>query len=139
MIALALCVAGCSGPVTEPATSAGALLTVIFPSHGADTLIVLVSDSATIVQAERFVRTGSGPAMLSGRIVRGAGSDPRYLFHFIPESVRLVDAGMEICDGAPMRSASDVSQFFEWSTGRSDSDSAPWCPWGSRPIAVRRP
>jgi hypothetical protein len=52
--------------------------------------------------------------------------------------VRLVDVGMEICDGEPMRTSQAVDTFFELSTGDRQSTSAPWCPWESRPIAMRR-
>ena len=70
--------------------------------------------------------------------MHGAGYDSRYPFHFIPESVRLVDAAMEICDGEPMRTDAAVTQFFIYSTGSANSASAPWCPWESRPISVTR-
>lgn len=137
-------VAGCfdltSPPtvITDPVEKVGAVLTVTFPSHPADTLKVLVTDSATIEAANTFVRTGAGPHMLTGTIVRGPGLDTRYPFHYLAPTVRLADVGMEICDGAPMRTASDVNDFFGWATGSANSDHATWCPWSSKPIAVER-
>jgi hypothetical protein len=138
---MAALVAACSSAETSepvPVDANAAVITVVFPSHRADTLDVIVTDPATIAAAESFVRTHTGPKLVSGRIVRGAGMDSRYPFHFIPESVKLVDAAMEICDGEPMRSTQALDLFFEWSTGDRSSASAPWCPWESQPIAVQR-
>jgi hypothetical protein len=122
----------------EPIPGAGAVLTVIFPSHAADTLHVFVTDSATIAKADAFIRTGSGPRMLTGKIARGAGIDAKYPFHYLPETVTLADVGIEICDGAPMRTAKDVDDFFVGETGSAASEQATWCPWDSKPIAITR-
>jgi hypothetical protein len=128
-----------SGVITDPPTGVpSALLTVVFPSHPADTLRVIVTDSVTITRAEAFVQSGTGPHMLTGKIARGAGADQKYPFHYISESVRLADVGMEICDGAPMRTTQDVDNFFVWATGSVASTEATWCPWESKPIAVIR-
>jgi hypothetical protein len=128
-----------SSETTAPSLDAeAAILTVVFPSHPADTLDVLVTDSATIVAAEAFIRTGAGASLVSGRIVKGSGWDVDYPFHFVAESVRLVDLAIEICDGAPMRTPQAVDEFFGWATGNANAQSAPWCPWGSRPIAIQR-
>ena len=94
------------------------------------------SDAATIAAARQFVATGAGPRLVTGRIVKGSGYDPRYPFHFIPDSVKLADAATEVCDGAPMHTAAEVSEFFLLSTGDVNVASAQWCPWSSRPIAV---
>lgn len=137
---VALAVSACSSDsLSDPiGDSHAAVLTVVFEPRPADTLLVLVSDSATIAKAEAYVATHTGPRLVSGRIVKGSGWDTRYPFHFEPESVQLVDLGIEICDGAPMRSVQDVNSFFEWSTGSATSASATWCPWSSYPIAVQR-
>lgn len=111
-------------------------MTVVFPSRPADTLRVLVTDSATIDAAQSFIQHQSGPSLVSGRIVKGAGTDSRYPFHFVPETVRLVDVAIELCDGALMRTPAEVSQFFEGSTGNANAADAQWCPWGSRPVAL---
>src|SRR5262245_56455136 len=132
----AVAVVACS-PVTEP-TGRYAILIVGFASRPAVTLLLLVSDSATIARAESYVATHSGPRMISGQIMKGVGADARYPFHFEPASVQLVDAAIELCDGALMRTAQDVNNHFEASTGRASSASAPWCPWSSFPIAVQR-
>ena len=140
LAALAVAAAACSTEsVSTPHGDARpAILTVVFESRPADTLIVLVSDSVTIAKAKSYVATHSGPRMISGRIVKGAGVDARYPFHFEPASVRLVDVAIEICDGAPMRTAQEVNDYFEASTGSASSASATWCPWSSYPISVQR-
>jgi hypothetical protein len=122
-------------PIVDPSRTS-ALITVVFPARPQDTLNVLVSDSAAIARANAFVSTGSGPRMITGTIVRGAGADARYPFHYRPASVAFADAGMEICDGALMRTTKDVDDFFTWNTGSASSNEATWCPWGSKPIAV---
>ena len=133
----ALVIAGCSSSsLSEPIGGSAAVLTVVFDPT--DTIEVLVTDSATIAAAEAYVATKSGPRLVSGQIVKGAGFDTRYPFHFVAASVRLVDFAIEICDGAPMKTAQDVNQFFEWSTGNASSASAQWCPWGSSPLKVTR-
>ena len=101
-------------------------------------MVVYVSDTATISAAERYVANHDGPRLVIGTIVRGAGVDQRFPFQFKSESVRLVDAAIEICDGAPMRTAADVDTFIELSTGNRQSASATWCPWSSYPIKVQR-
>jgi hypothetical protein len=136
----ALAASACSSDsVSDPiGDSRAAILTVVFESRPADTLLVLVSDSATIAKAESYVATRTGPRLISGRIVKGSGWDTRYPFHFQPESVQLVDLGIEVCDGAPMRTMQEVNSYFEWSTGNANSTSAQWCPWSSYPIAVQK-
>lgn len=132
--------AACSS-TNEPAPNFGtpaALITVAFQGIPHDTLVVYVSDSATISAAERYVANHTGPRLVTGTIVRGAGSDQRYPFQFKPESVRIVDAAIEICDGAPMRTADEVDTFIELSTGSRQTASATWCPWSSYPIKVQR-
>lgn len=115
----------------------GAIVTFAFDQLP-DTLRVHVRDSATIAEAERRVATGTGSRMPVGPIVRGAGVDARYPFHYLPDSVRLLDLAMEICDGRPMRTPAQVTEFFLLSTGNANAPRATWCPWGAHPIAVER-
>ncbi len=132
--------AACSDSTAEPTNGAidGALVTFAFEGHPADTLEVWITDSASIAAAERYVQTKVGPRMLVGTIERGFGFDTVHPFHFRPQTVRLVDNAIEICDGAPMRSAADVDQFFEWSTRNRQSLSGTYCPWSSYPIKFAR-
>jgi hypothetical protein len=136
LLGLSSLVAAC-GDATSPIPEGGAVVTFAF-SATRDTLDVLVLDSTTIAQAERRVATGEGPRMPVGPIVRGAGLDRRYPFHYVPGEVRLADLAAEVCDGRPMRNPVDVDDFFELSTGNRAAHSAIWCPWGATPISVRR-
>jgi hypothetical protein len=125
----------CDDPVA-PIPEGGAIVTFSFSASN-DTLDVLVLDSATIEQARQRVETGAGPKMPVGPIVRGAGIDPRFPFHYVPTEIRFNDLAIEVCDGRPMRSAEEVDEFFELSTGDRNAAQATWCPWGATPIAVR--
>ncbi len=124
-----------SAPSTSPVTT-GVVVTLVFDGRPADTMRVFVQSPAAIQAARDFVRTSTGPRLMSGTIVRGAGADPRFPFHFLPESIALVDTAIELCDGAPMRTPQAVDEFFLGSTGRADAQAATWCPWSSRPIAI---
>jgi hypothetical protein len=97
-----------------------------------------VTDPVTIAQAEARIATGTGPTFPIGPIARGAGTDARYPFHFLPDSVRLAELAVEACDGAPMKTAAEVDDFFEGSTGNRNAPRAVWCPWGGFPMAVER-
>jgi hypothetical protein len=132
--------AGCSSSEpTEPQTS-WALVTFAFAGIPADTIRVIVTDPATIEAAGRYLSTGAGPKMLMGTIVRGAVDlNARYPFHFLPESVRLVDNAIELCDGAPMHTAAAVDDFIQGATGNRQSPSSTWCPWSSYPIKIELP
>jgi hypothetical protein len=134
--ALAL-LAACGSDATGPAYP-GAVVRFAFTGHPADTLRVLVRDRATVDAAVHYIVTGAGPHIPNGTIVRGAGADARYPFHFEPDSVRLADAAIELCDGAPMRTGGDVDEFFSLS-GPVERERARWCPWGAYPIGVELP
>jgi hypothetical protein len=99
---------------------------------------VLVTDPVTIAQAEARIANGTGPAFPIGPIVRGAGIDARYPFHFLPDSVRLAELAVEVCDGAPMKTPAEVDDFIEASTGNRSAPRAVWCPWSGFPMAVER-
>jgi hypothetical protein len=133
----ALALGACSS-AGEPINVNAAIITVAFDGHPADTLDIVVTDSLTIEAAEAYVRSHSGSRMISGRIKRGAGWDTRYPFHFAAETVRIVDVAIEVCDGAPMKTAAAVDSFFVWSTGNVNTELAQYCPWSSYPIKVER-
>ncbi len=115
--------------------AASAVVTIAWSSRP-DTMRVLVENAETVRAACEYVETGSGPTILAGRIVRGAGVDTRVPFHYLPTSVELVDLTMELCDSSLLRTPEAVDAFFLGSTGAVDAPSAPFCPWGARPIAV---
>jgi hypothetical protein len=119
-----------------PTTSA--VITFAFDGHPADTMRVLVSRQSTIAAAEAYLAKHRGPRLLAGTIVRGAGVDSRYPFQFLPESVEIIDAAIEVCDGAPMRTEASVNDFFQASLGNRNAPTATWCPWSSYPIQVQR-
>lgn len=136
---LALVASACdSDSLTDLAPERGAIVTFAFEGHPADTIRVPVEDTTAIRLAEDYVRTKAGPKMLIGRISKAAGFDARYPFRFDPATVDLAEMAMEVCDGAPMRTAAAVDDFFEWSTGSRTSATTTWCPWSSYPIKVER-
>ena len=108
-----------------------------FSGYPQDTMRIAITDTAAIRLAREFVNTGTGPKLPIGRIMRGAGLDPRYPFRFEPGSVQFADFAMEVCDGAPMRTDSAVVEFMKGATGELNPTSATWCPWGAYPIAVK--
>lgn len=101
-----------------------------------DTMRVLVTDPATVAAACAFIESGSGPRMPTGTIVRGSGSDPALPFHYLPGTVRLADAAVEICDGRLMRTEEALDDYIEGVTGDRNAAQAPYCPWGARPVKV---
>ncbi|HEY4305161.1 MAG TPA: hypothetical protein VGM82_11870 [Gemmatimonadaceae bacterium] len=129
--------ASCSSDdVTTPTTAA--IVTFAFDGHPTDTMRVLVSRADAIVAAESYVDTHRGPKLLAGTIVRGSGVDPRYPFQFVPESVQIISAAIELCDATPMRTDAAVNDFFAASLGNRNAPAATWCPWSSYPILVQR-
>ena len=107
-----------------------------FEGHPADTMVVTTNRPETIAAAKAYIATQRGPKLLAGTIVRGSGIDPRYPFQFVPETVQLIGAAVEACDGAPMRTEAAVNDFFQASQGNRNAPAATWCPWSSYPIAV---
>jgi len=101
-----------------------------------DTMLVMVTHEPTIEAARSFVATGVGPSIPSGPIVRGAGSDPRLPFHYVPELVRLVDVAIELCDGRLMKTEAQLNEYFLGSTGNANASGGHFCPWDARPVHV---
>lgn len=130
--------AGCSdgGTAPPPVSNFGALISFAFTGYPADTIRVITSNQAVIFAAQQRIAKGSGPQLIIGKIVRGAGVDARYPFHFLDDGLQLTDTAIELCDGAPMHTASEVDAFFLGSTGNSQAQSATWCPWASYPVKV---
>ncbi len=99
VLALAAVVFGCLAGTALPA---GGVIVFAFDGHPADTLRVLVLDPPTLAAAQAYLG-GQGQARIPvGPIVRGPGVDSRYPFHFVPDSVRLAEVTIELCDAAPM-------------------------------------
>jgi hypothetical protein len=108
-----------------------------FDGFPQDTMRIAITDTSAIRLAREYVSSKQGPKLPIGRIVRGTGLDHRYPYRYEPESVRFADVAMEVCDGAPMRTASAVVEFMRGATGEANPTSATWCPWAAYPIAVR--
>jgi hypothetical protein len=129
-LALSLGVAGSYG--CPPGGSRGKVVVFAFDKTS-DSLRVLVADSETVQLANQYIATKKGAHIPTGPIRIGAGADPRYPFHFVPDSVRLAEVTMELCDGALMRTEAEVRRFIQ---GAGGSNSARWCPWAAFPVAV---
>src|SRR5687767_11757199 len=62
-----------------------------------------------------------------GRIALGNGGvNAPWTWHFLPDTVRMVDTSIELCDGAP--------SYVE--THRAEYLLSGYCPWGARVVAV---
>jgi hypothetical protein len=129
-----LAAACCCGPPTQPPLDVG-IVTFVFDGRPGDTMRVIVDHAPTLAAARRAVSDPRAARIPIGPILRGAGTDPRWPFHFDPLEIRIADAAMELCDGAPMRTAGEVDAFLA-GTGNADAERTTWCPWGARPIAV---
>jgi len=135
--ALLLLAAACHDSVGATLPRDGAIVTFAFEASG-DTMRVHVRDSATIARAEQRAATRTGSRMPVGPIVRGPGVDSRFPFHYLADSVRIMDLATEVCDGRPMKTPAQVTEFFNLATGNPNAVSAIWCPWGAEPVAVER-
>lgn len=137
----AIVAAGCgSSPTPPPAVGCEgaepcAIVTFVWDSRP-DTMRVMVTHGPTIQAAHAYVQTGTGPGIPSGTIQRGAGSDPALPFHYLPDSVRLVEVAIELCDGRLMKTVAQLNAYFEGATGNPNASRAPFCPWGARPVQV---
>ena len=107
-----------------------------FREYPGDTLSVIVTHGPTLEAARAYVRTGRGPRIPIGPIVRGAGIDGRYPFHFLPDQLRLVERVLEPCDAAFMYTEMDVEEFFREAAGAAEASHALWCPASAYPVAV---
>ena len=136
LIALAALCAGCSSDNSTGVERDAAIVHFAFDGHPADTLRVLVTSRATIDAADRYIRTKQGAHIPIGPIVRDPGADARYPFHFLSDSLRLAELAMELCDGAPMRTAAAVTEFIAGATGDANSPRATYCPWGAHPVRI---
>ena len=132
----ALLACGGDGPTPPAPEGPAAEVWFAFGGYPADTLRVLLRGAGAIADVEAYLATQDGPRIPAGTIVRGAGLDPRYPFHFIPESVQIVDAAIELCDGQPMRTPAEVDEYMRGATGDANPERAPWCPWSAYPVRL---
>jgi hypothetical protein len=126
LASLVVWLVGCSSenPAT-PLPTEGQYFTV---QAGKDSFVMYVTDQNTIrLATENF--QGKNKAFPSGRIEAGHGGfNWPWNWHFIPQSIRMVEASIEVCDGAP----SYVEDHLD------DYVAIGYCPWGAKVIKVGR-
>ena len=78
------------------------------------------------------IRNGADLGQIpNGRIRRGPGAGQHnapYSWHLDPEDIEIVDAAIEVCDGAPSYVEENVDEFVDV-VGR-------YCPWGARLVRI---
>jgi len=134
-LTLVATLAGCSAG-TGPTD--GAIVWFAFDNHPADTLQVHITNPGTIDTVEQVLADRLPRMFPTGWIRPGAGVDRRYPFHYLPESVQLAQAAIEVCDGAPMHTLTEVADFMDGGITSPDGTAAYWCPWGAYPVRVQR-
>jgi hypothetical protein len=93
---------------------------------GSETFRMRVTDADAIRLAMENM-TGGNSKHPEGRIaVSDGGHNAPWSWHFVPETVRMVDASMELCDGEP--------SYVE--AHRADHLASGYCPWGARIISA---
>ncbi|MFN8581297.1 MAG: hypothetical protein U0163_10015 [Gemmatimonadaceae bacterium] len=129
---------GCNDRTSTGAveTPASAIITFAFAGYPADTIRVAFRDAPSIAQATNYLTRKTGPRFPIGPIVRGAGVDARYPFHFDADSVKLAEVAIELCDGRLMRTMAELDAFMRGATGDANAPRAVWCPWNAYPVKV---
>jgi hypothetical protein len=95
---------------------------------GKDSFVMYVTDKTAIQLATENYQ-GKNRTFPSGRIEPGHGGyNWPWNWHYIPESVRMVEASIEVCDGAPSYVEDHVNDFV----------SIGYCPWCAKIIKVGR-
>lgn len=90
--------------------------------------VMLVTDPITIRLAmDNFA--GRNQMHPAGRILSGNGGyNGTWEWHYIPETVQLVDVSIEVCDGLPSYVNTHVSDFI----------AVGYCPWSGKIVKVGR-
>jgi hypothetical protein len=93
---------------------------------GTERFVMYVTDPATIqLGIDNF--QGKNSRFPLGRIATGNGGfNSPWSWHFVPESVRLVEASVEVCDGAPGYVNSHLTDYL----------AVGYCPWGGKIVKV---
>jgi hypothetical protein len=85
-----------------------------------------VTDPDTIALAMENMRGGNSKHP-QGPIAAGDGGfNSPWTWHFVPDSVRMVDSSIELCDGEPSYVESHRAEYL----------ASGYCPWSARVIAV---
>jgi hypothetical protein len=85
-----------------------------------------VTDPETIALAMENLR-GRNSRFPNGSIALGDGGfNAPWTWHFVPESVRMVDFSIELCDGEPSYVEAHRPEYL----------ASGYCPWGARVVAL---
>ena len=93
-----------------------------------DTFVMFVTDPATIQLATENLQ-GKNNRFPSGRIQIGNGGfNGIWGWHYVPDSIRMVEASVEVCDGTPSYVNTHLNDFL----------AVGYCPWAAKVIKVGR-
>jgi hypothetical protein len=93
-----------------------------------EVFVMYVTDPATIQLATENYQ-GKNRRFPLGKITTGDGGyNTPYLWHFVPDSVRMTEAAIEVCDGRPSYVNAHVNDYI----------SVGYCPWAGKIIKVGR-
>ncbi|HLN92687.1 MAG TPA: hypothetical protein VK389_02410 [Thermoanaerobaculia bacterium] len=93
---------------------------------GAEEFCVRLTDPQTIELAMENLQ-GRNSKHPNGSLATGDGGfNAPWSWHFVPDSVRMVDSSIELCDVNPSYVESHRSEYL----------SSGYCPWSARVIAV---
>ena len=122
LLALLLAGGGCSdddGPTVPPG---GVQFRV---QVGSEQFRMRVTDPETIRLARENL-AGGNRKHPNGRIETGGGGfNAPWSWHFAPDTVRMVDASIELCDGAPSYVEAHRAEYL----------ASGYCPWSARIVA----
>jgi hypothetical protein len=94
-----------------------------------DTFRVRITTPDVVAEAMDRLENAAGEALVIGELARGDGGfNAPWTWHMIPETVRIVDAAIELCDGTPSMVEANLDYWID-TVGS-------FCPWGAR--IVRR-
>jgi hypothetical protein len=94
-----------------------------------DQFIIFVTDPQTIrLATENF--QGSNHLFPIGHIARGNGGfNQPWDWHLIPETVRMTEAAIEVCDGRPSYVESNLDSYL---------NAGSYCPWSGKIVKIGR-
>lgn len=93
-----------------------------------DTFVMFVTDPATI-QLARENFEGKNNRFPSGRIQAGNGGfNGIWGWHYVPESIRMVEVAVEVCDGTPSYVNTHLNDYL----------AVGYCPWTAKVIKIGR-
>ena len=126
LIFVALSFYGCSAEHPAQQISEGQFFTVQVVT---DQFVIFVTDPQTIQFAtENF--QGKNRMFPIGRIARGNGGfNQPWSWHLVPESVRMTEVAMEVCDGRPSYVETHIDSYVNQGS---------FCPWSGKIVKLGR-